>query len=129
MTHKNGGTSERVVGSKLIFRMPANDVPEYLGADGETLAELGPLGRVDIFVGANDSGKSRLMRALLRSKEHELTPPQVPFTEVARQVAELRRLHPFPELEHTFRANVAPPPYQKGGRVASSFVSPRATPP
>lgn len=46
---------------------------EYISAEsGSSPTELGPLGRVNIFVGANSSGKSRFLRTLAKRNGHVL---------------------------------------------------------
>jgi hypothetical protein len=39
---------------------------EYVHPDGEQVQEFGPLSRINLFVGANNAGKSRFMRSILR---------------------------------------------------------------
>jgi hypothetical protein len=44
--------------------LTANPPEGYAGPDNEPLMVLGPLARINVFVGANNSGKSRLLRFL-----------------------------------------------------------------
>jgi len=66
---------------------------EFVSADtGAPLDSLGPLGRLNIFVGANSSGKSRLLRALAKRKRFPLATAEVAtrLREGVRVLATLR---------------------------------------
>lgn len=50
-------------------RDPLEDLKSYVDGEGHPLVELGPLADINIFVGANNAGKSRLLRSILKMKK------------------------------------------------------------
>lgn len=59
---------------KLEYIRTLKDVGEelenYIDEDGEKLSTFGPISRVNILVGATNSGKSRFMRGILRASDY-----------------------------------------------------------
>jgi hypothetical protein len=51
------------MGDQFVYLGP--DYPEYVDDSGAALLALGPIGRINLFVGPTNAGKSRLMRYLL----------------------------------------------------------------
>ena len=56
---------EKITGIKI-------DNPNYLGINKNHLEELSPISKINIFVGANNSGKSRLLRSLFSINNYEV---------------------------------------------------------
>jgi hypothetical protein len=59
---------------KLLYIQTEQDtgkeLENYIDQDGERLSTFGPISRVNILVGATNSGKSRFMRGLVRSSSY-----------------------------------------------------------
>ncbi len=94
---------------------------EFVDADTHTSPSfLGPLGRVNIFVGANSSGKSRLLRGLARRSDHVLA-TRGEANGIDAALAALARHGARPEAKAVLTHN----PYQNPQQLAihqSTFI-------
>lgn len=78
-------------GDHLVFKNPPLDAEFVHAESGAPIEVLGPLARVNILVGANSSGKSRLLRALATRKQVGLVDGMT-LTAIEARITTLARL-------------------------------------
>lgn len=69
--------SVEFLGPEQYLRIDGQHFEGYVDAPRDTpLGWLGPIARINVFVGATNAGKSRFLRALARNEHYTLIPGQ-----------------------------------------------------
>lgn len=99
--------SDDSANSGVYLRLSPSDAEERAGYRVSDLDEplwgLGPLGRVNLFVGSTSSGKSRLMRSILRQGEYEYHAEKEHVRSTGIAMANLRGLFGSPQIPGPLR--------------------------
>ena len=67
------------------IRIP-NDSYSFISKNGENISDLKNLSKINIFVGENNSGKSRFLRSIIKEKDFKFLPNNEDFDEINKNI-------------------------------------------